>query len=89
MLRCLLEDLLLGEQGLATAGIPVIVDGRPILVHGRLTNILADGDGLRQALDWRGASGLKPCVKHYNVFKKDCCNAWLIDGTSLECRLLA
>jgi hypothetical protein len=41
------------------------------LLFARLTNLLSDGDGLRMAFDWKGASSLKPCFKHYNVFKKD------------------
>ncbi len=69
MLRLFLERLMVGPEGLSTAGFPLTVEGRSLLVFGKLANILADGDGLRQALDWRGASGLKPCFKHYNVFK--------------------
>ena len=70
MLRRIAENLLLGPHGLATAGLPLRIGGLPSLLYGKLTNILADGDGLRQGLDWRGASGLKPCIKHFNVFKK-------------------
>jgi hypothetical protein len=36
-----------------------------------LAVLLSDGDGLRQALSWRGAASLKPCIKHPNVCKKD------------------
>ena len=32
--------------------------------------MLSDGDGLRMAFDWKGASGLKPCFVHWNVFGK-------------------
>ena len=70
MLTGLLTDLLFGVNGLSTAGIPLRVDGRAMLLYARLTNVLADGDGLRQGYAWRGASGLKPCLKHYNCFKR-------------------
>lgn len=70
-LRDYLRRQLFGPSGLATAGVPLELDGRVVLLHARLTNILSDGDGLRQALDWRGHSSLKPCFKHFNVFKKD------------------
>jgi hypothetical protein len=70
-LRLLLERLLVGPLGVSTAGWALRVGGQDVLVFARLTNLLSDGDGLRQALDWRGASGMKPCFKHVNVCKKD------------------
>ena len=71
MLRLFLERLLVGPCGFATVGVPLLIDGEHRLVFARLTNLLSDGDGHRQALGWKGASGLKPCFKHFNVFKKD------------------
>ncbi len=71
MLRIFLDKLLLGPSGFEVAGVPLPVDGRDQLLFARLTNLLSDGDGHRLALDWRGASGLKPCFKHWSVFKKD------------------
>ena len=70
-LRLFLDRLLLGPAGFATAGCPVPIAGTGRLLFARVTNLPSDGDGLRQALDWKGASGLKPCFKHYNVLKKD------------------
>ena len=69
MLRIVLDMLLLGPCGLQVAGIPLPIGGQHQLLFARLTNLLSDGDGLRMALDWKGASGLKPCFKHWNVFK--------------------
>ena len=66
-----LQHQLLGRDGLATGGVPLLIQGQHIALFARLSNLLSDGDGLRMALDWRGASSLKPCIKHYNVFKKD------------------
>ena len=70
LLRRFVERQLLAADGLATTGCPVTIAGQHVPIFARLTNLLSDGDGLRQALDWRGASSLKPCFKHYNVFKK-------------------
>lgn len=69
-LRLFLERQLLGRNGLSTVGCPVSLGGEHRLLYARLTNLLSDGDGLKQALDWKGASGLKACFKHCNVFKK-------------------
>jgi hypothetical protein len=75
LLAMYLRRHLLGPDGLATSGLPLLLHGDdrpPTLLFARLTNLLSDGDGLRQAYDWKGSSGLKPCFKHFNVFKKDC-----------------
>ncbi len=77
MLRVYLQRQLLGPCGLATSGVPVVLAGQPTLIFARLTNLLSDGDGLRMALDWKGHASLKPCFKHYNVFKKaSSSNSW-------------
>jgi hypothetical protein len=73
-LKRYLHKQLLGSGGLAGAGLPLLVNGQPMLLFARLTNLLSDGDGLRQALDWRGHGSLKPCFKHFNVFMKDLSN---------------
>ena len=69
-LRKFLERQLLGVFGLCTAGCPITVGGVEVMLFAKLSNLLSDGDGLRQAFDWRGASGMKPCFKHFNVYKK-------------------
>ena len=33
---------------------------------------MSDGDGLRMAYCWRGASSIKCCLRHSNVLKKGC-----------------
>ena len=47
------------------------MSGTPVILHAHLWSVLADGEGHMKAWDWVGASGLKPCVKHFNVYKKD------------------
>jgi hypothetical protein len=72
LLRLFLRRILFGPSGLATSGAPVrLLDGRTVLVFARVTNILSDGEGLKLGFDWKGHASLKPCFKHYNVFKKD------------------
>lgn len=71
MLCAILEHLLLGPSGLASAGLPLLIGDEHRMLYGRLANLLSDGDGHRQGLDWKGANGLKPCFKHSNVLKKD------------------
>lgn len=44
--------------------------GEPFLLTATLENLLSDGDGLRSALNWRGANSLRPCLRHWNVTKK-------------------
>jgi len=69
--RLILEHTFSSTIGLATSGLQLDLEDGPVLVFSCLSNLLSDGDGLRMVFDWKGASGLKPCLKHYNVFKKD------------------
>ena len=71
MLRLFLERFLIGQTGTSTVGVPLRIGGQQRILFARVTNLLSDGDGLRQCWDWKGASSLKTCFKHYNVFKKD------------------
>ena len=64
---------MLGPAGLASVGLPLLVGGETGMLYATITNLLSDGDGHRQALDWKGASSLKPCFKHFNVFEKGSC----------------
>ena len=70
-LKVYLQRQLAGPCGLSTSGVALVLSGQPVMLFARFTNLLSDGDGLRQALDWRGHGSLKPCFKHFNVFKKD------------------
>ena len=70
MLRRYLRLQLLGDNGLATAGVPLVLNGHNLLLYAKLSHVLGDGDGLRMCWDWKGANGLKPCFKHLNVVSK-------------------
>jgi hypothetical protein len=73
--KCLavfLRRLLFGPVGgLATSGVAVDLRGTPTLIFGQITNFIGDGQGLMLAFGWKGHGGMKPCLKHHNVFKKD------------------
>ena len=71
MLRLLLERMPSGQSGLLTVGVPARIGGQDRLLFAKLTNLLSDGDGHRMGWDWKEASSLKPCWKHFNVFNKD------------------
>ena len=72
LLKLYLQRQLLGPGGLATARVPVVLlHGSIVLIFAKLANLLSDGDGHRIAFDWKGHASLKPCFKHFNVFKKD------------------
>ena len=71
LLRDVLRDALLGEYGLVRG-----VDlkwGSPVhrcRLRARFGTLVGDGDGLRQALDWNGATGIKCCFRHTNVVSR-------------------
>ena len=47
---------LFGNSGITTHGCPVILNGgSPALIWAKLAVAAADGDGLKQTLDWKGA----------------------------------
>ena len=54
-----------------TAGIALRLNNNFVLLHAKVACLLGDGDGLKQALQWNGASSIKPCFRHWNVVKKN------------------
>ena len=64
-------QLLSSECGLMTTGVPITIGDEHHMLWARLRLLLSDGDGLRMALDWNGASSMKPCFRHWNVLSKD------------------
>ena len=65
-------QLLSTECGLMTTGLPIdLGDDQPCMLWARLRCLFSDGDGLRAALDWSGASSVKPCFRNWNVLSKD------------------
>jgi hypothetical protein len=69
MLKAYIHLHLFGTTGITTSGLPIEINGEVFVIWARLSHIVADGDGLRQAYEWKGAAGLKPCLRHWNVLK--------------------
>ena len=69
-LRLLLRRLLMHESGPARAGIPFSVGDQVYTVYATVSDIISDGDGHRQGLEWVGAGGNKCCFLHSNVWGK-------------------
>jgi len=44
--------------------------GEHFCLTANLSHLMSDGDGLREAYNWKGASSLKPCLRHWNVFSR-------------------
>ena len=63
MLRAYLNARLLSTTGISTAGLSLILDGQPFLLFAKLSHMLADGDGHKLAFEWKGAAGLKCCIR--------------------------
>lgn len=71
VLRTFLVHLMLGPAGLSTSGIPLEIGGCIVPLFAKVGNLMSDGDGIRAGFDWRGHASIKPCLKHFNVLKKD------------------
>lgn len=68
LFRCFLKRALLGEAGMTTAGTVIkLTNGRSRILYARLSRVLADGEGLALFYQWRGAGGIRPCLRHWNV----------------------
>ena len=66
----MLRKLLMHESGPARGGIPFTVGGQAYTVYAKVSDIISDGDGHRQGLEWVGAGGMRCCFLHANVFGK-------------------
>ena len=69
-LREVIRLLMLGSEGLACGGFAAFVFGEPCLIHARLGIALSDGDGIRDAMNWKGHNSLKPRWLHHNIVEK-------------------
>ena len=69
-LKLVLRRMLVHELGPAKGGIPFSVHGEACIIYATVSDIISDGDGHKQGLEWIGAGGLKPCLLHSNVWSK-------------------
>ena len=60
---------LLGAHGSLTAGVPLDLGahGGLVVLWAKLANLVADGEGFQLSYEWKGASSIRPCLRHYNV----------------------
>jgi hypothetical protein len=79
--RLFLRLMLMGHHGLSTSGVVVNVKGEDVLLYGRLCAMLGDGEGHAKSFDWKGASSMKPCLRHFNVYRKVFSGVWLLSFT--------
>ena len=63
-LRDLLKLTLMGVTGMQRVGIPLKIQDAHVVIYCKVGCLLSDGDGLRMALQWMGASSLHPCFRH-------------------------
>ena len=72
LFRILLERRLYNsENGLRTVGLPLSIAGRLYLVRAVFDGLSGDGDMWKLMLGCKGANGLKPCPKCWNVWSRD------------------
>jgi hypothetical protein len=69
-LTVFLRRALHGPLGLSVVGATLLLHGQPLLLFLDLGILLSDNDGIRMALDCKGAAGLRPCPCCVNVWKK-------------------
>ena len=81
MLRDFLEMMLLStDSGFMSTGVPIQIGDTTALLYANMHLLLADGNGHPLALQWNGQAAIKPCFRHWNVFKKDSGRACLREG---------
>ena len=69
--RMLLRRHLFDEcNGGLTSGLALQHDGRAAVLMFRFGQLLGDGDALRAVVEWKGAGGLRCCVKCANCWSK-------------------
>ena len=63
--------LLFGSQGGLTVGVTVLANGQPLTIFYTIAAVGSDYDGIRIGWDWKGANGLRMCLRCSNCFKKN------------------
>ena len=71
MLRISFRALLFGGQGGSTVGATVLAGGQPLTIFFTIAAVGSDYDGIRIGWDWKGANGLRMCLRCSNCFKKN------------------
>ena len=70
LLALFVRRMFLSTSGLGTDGAVLDVRGKQYLIHARWSLLLCDGDGWRQCIESKGASGVRCCPLCANVVSK-------------------
>ena len=65
-----LRRQLLGDLGVQKGGTSCQYSGRTFTLFAKLSDIVADGEGLKFAFDYVACSGLRPCIRCPKAFLK-------------------
>lgn len=61
--KAILWETFGGDLSMTNAGVALEIHGEPVLLFAVLGNIMGDADALKIAYGWKGASGLRCCLK--------------------------
>ena len=61
--KAILWETFGGDLSITNAGVALEIHGEPVLLFAVLGNIMGDADALKMAYGWKGASGLRCCLK--------------------------
>ena len=89
VMKHLMHAFFTSDESFTTAGVDVDIGEGSILLFAENSNIVADEKALKYTWDFKGASGLLPCIDCANVTMKHCLDGDAIpldnsDGTLVE-----
>ena len=71
VLRLIIRTMLVDRAGFSHAGVPIVTETKQFLLYAKLTNILADGDGVRLGYSIKGGGCLKACATCNRTLSKN------------------
>ena len=80
VMRLVIRHMAIDALSFSNAGVPIFTKAGDFMLHARLTNVLADGDGIRMAYIVKGGSSIKACCQCNNVLRKNSSLAHLRPG---------
>ena len=85
MLRIFFRMLICGNQGGLTVGVTVMADGMPLTIFFKIAALGSDYDGIRIGWDWKGARGLRMCLRCYCFAKNSGLAHRVPNGVEANC----
>ena len=71
MLGIFFRMLVFGNEGGLTVGVTVLTNGQPLTIFFTIAAVGSDYDGIRIGWDWKGANGLRMCLRCSKCSKKN------------------